>query len=65
MSGAVLEPRALKELFPDWKERGVSFFLAKVLLCYCSCSGPTAYTSGEGSLLISYQKAQDPSASAK
>ena len=23
LSGAVLEPRALKELFPDWKERGV------------------------------------------
>jgi electron-transferring-flavoprotein dehydrogenase len=22
LSGAVLEPRALKELFPDWKERG-------------------------------------------
>ena len=24
LSGAVLEPLALKELFPDWKERGVS-----------------------------------------
>ena len=23
-SGAVVEPRALNELFPDWKERGVS-----------------------------------------
>lgn len=23
LSGAVLEPRALQELFPDWKERGV------------------------------------------
>ena len=23
LSGAVLDPRALKELFPDWKERGV------------------------------------------
>ena len=22
LSGAVLEPRALEELFPDWKERG-------------------------------------------
>lgn len=24
LSGAVLEPRALNELIPDWKERGVS-----------------------------------------
>lgn len=24
LSGACLEPRALTELFPDWKERGVS-----------------------------------------
>lgn len=24
LSGACLEPRALEELFPDWKERGVS-----------------------------------------
>ena len=24
LSGAVLEPRALNELFPDWNERGVS-----------------------------------------
>ena len=23
LSGAVLDPRALQELFPDWKERGV------------------------------------------
>lgn len=23
LSGACLEPRALEELFPDWKERGV------------------------------------------
>ena len=23
LSGAVLEPTALQELFPDWKERGV------------------------------------------
>ncbi len=23
LSGAVLEPRALQELFPDWKDRGV------------------------------------------
>jgi electron-transferring-flavoprotein dehydrogenase len=22
LSGAVIEPRALEELFPDWKERG-------------------------------------------
>ena len=26
LSGAVLEPRALMELFPDWKERGVGLF---------------------------------------
>jgi len=26
LSGAVLEPTALQELFPDWKDRGV---------CYC------------------------------
>lgn len=24
LSGAVLEPRALNELIPDWKEKGVS-----------------------------------------
>lgn len=24
LSGAVLDPRAMKELFPDWKDRGVS-----------------------------------------
>ncbi len=24
LSGAVIEPRALNELFPDWKDRGVS-----------------------------------------
>ncbi len=23
LSGACIEPRALEELFPDWKERGV------------------------------------------
>ena len=27
LSGAVLEPRALMELFPDWKERGVGYLL--------------------------------------
>lgn len=26
LSGAVLEPRALQELFPDWKERGVRMY---------------------------------------
>lgn len=26
LSGACLEPTALDELFPDWKERGVSVF---------------------------------------
>ena len=26
MSGACIEPRALNELFPDWKERGVSIW---------------------------------------
>ena len=25
LSGAVIQPNALEELFPDWKERGVSF----------------------------------------
>lgn len=25
LSGACLEPTALNELFPDWKERGVSY----------------------------------------
>ena len=24
LSGAVLDPRAMIELFPDWKDRGVS-----------------------------------------
>jgi electron-transferring-flavoprotein dehydrogenase len=27
LSGAVIEPRALNELFPDWKERGVRSIL--------------------------------------
>ncbi len=26
LSGAVLEPKALNELFPDWKERGVRIY---------------------------------------
>lgn len=26
LSGAVLEPRALQELLPDWKDRGVNSF---------------------------------------
>lgn len=30
LSGACLEPTALNELFPDWKERGVSIFF---LIC--------------------------------
>ena len=25
LSGAVLEPTALQELFPDWKDRGVCY----------------------------------------
>ena len=25
LSGAVLDPKALDELFPDWKDRGVSW----------------------------------------
>ena len=25
LSGAVIQPTALEELFPDWKERGVGF----------------------------------------
>lgn len=29
LSGAVLEPRALNELIPDWKEKGVS-------CCFCN-----------------------------
>lgn len=28
LSGACLEPTALNELFPDWKERGVRFLLS-------------------------------------
>ena len=32
LSGAVLEPRALNELIPDWKEKGVNIFI-NVLLC--------------------------------
>ena len=30
LSGAVLEPRALNELFPDWKDREVSGILCPV-----------------------------------
>lgn len=30
MSGACIEPVALQELFPDWKERGVRIFKMKV-----------------------------------
>lgn len=57
VSGAVLEPRALKELFPDWKERGVSSIPCQSpFFTIGYCSGPTAYTSGERLLLISYQK---------
>ena len=32
LSGAVLDPRALKELFPDWKERGVSVAWQRLML---------------------------------
>ena len=30
LSGAVLEPRALNELFPDWKERGAPLNLSLI-----------------------------------
>lgn len=35
LSGACLEPSALTELFPDWKERGVSI---------CRCSRTSLFT---------------------
>ena len=38
LSGAVLEPRALRELLPDWKERGVS---------WCTEEGQVWLASGE------------------
>ena len=42
LSGAVLEPRALNELLPDWKERGVggagcACTLGPCVLVYCVC----------------------------
>ena len=44
LSGAVLEPRALNELFPDWKERGapVSTAVTEDLLYLFSKKGSTA-----------------------
>ena len=32
LSGAVLEPTALQELFPDWKDRGVRVTRATLVL---------------------------------
>lgn len=32
LSGACLEPTALNELFPDWKERGVSVLLFDLMV---------------------------------
>ena len=31
LSGAVLEPKALNELFPDWKDRGVRFAIVLLI----------------------------------
>ena len=42
ISGAILEPRALNELFPDWQERGAPLHTAvsedKILLCHSETS---------------------------
>jgi electron-transferring-flavoprotein dehydrogenase len=36
MSGACIEPKALNELFPNWKEKGVSNINpAIIVLCHC------------------------------
>ena len=39
LSGNVFEPRALNELFPDWKEMGVS--IKFLTLTYMLILGPT------------------------
>ncbi len=37
LSGAVLEPRALNELLPDWKEREVSYCIEEELVLAGDC----------------------------
>ena len=37
LSGACIETVALDELFPDWKERGVSERVGRVCVCVCVC----------------------------
>ncbi len=47
LSGACLEPTALNELFPDWKERGVSiqhFFCVSLMYRLVSTKMPFLYT---------------------
>ena len=39
LSGAVLEPRALVELFPDWKERGVRRFFSSFDAFFITING--------------------------
>lgn len=54
LSGAVLELRSLKELLPDWKDRGVSGWveedwgLVGDILGFPLLSGPPAHTSDKG-----------------
>ena len=59
LSGAVLEPRALRELLPDWKEREVSCMEEGLVIGGCIglsnrsvfgslLAGPAAHTSDKG-----------------
>lgn len=43
LSGACLEPSALCELFPDWKERGVSVSFTSSRVCMCVRSTKMAF----------------------
>jgi electron-transferring-flavoprotein dehydrogenase len=40
LSGAVLEPRALNELIPDWKEKGAPLNTPATVLSHCAMSPP-------------------------
>ena len=62
LSGAVFEPRALNELFPDWKELGAPLRAIEsycgqpitrvALLLYCCSSGPASCGLRAGQKLI-------------
>ena len=63
LSGAVLEPRALQELFPDWKERGVGYCIASVLSVVTTAFsiGTSTHSNLKGQVLHSHSEVTDPS----